>query len=161
MLRRLQTHFQLQHLLRLDNMIKIYDAKQSDLEYVMQYPINPEVTKNFEGLTLDGWCKTGVCDGEILGVGGVVVFWPGVGEGYYCLSGHVADHKIEAVLCIKQMIELSFKELVLHRLQTTIRKDFKQAIKLVEHAGFILETPNGMAKYTQEGIDSYLYSIVR
>lgn len=139
--------------------IEIVNAKQSDLEYVLAHPMNPAVVKGFSSLRLSGWCKTVIYEGNILGVGGVVVYWPGVGEGYYILSEHAREHKVRMALCLKRIIALSFEELNLHRLQATVRKDFTQAAKLIEQAGFELE--GNMKKYTPDKIDTYLYAFTK
>jgi RimJ/RimL family protein N-acetyltransferase len=139
--------------------IEIRDSVQSDLDYVRNNPIDPKVVKEFTDLKLSGWVKTALLDGKILGFGGVIVFWKGVGEGFYCLSKEAADHKLEMISCIKSIIDLAFKELGLHRLQSVIRVDFERAIRLAEYVGFKKE--GKMRKHTADKIDCFIFSIVK
>lgn len=138
------------------NIIDLRDATQEDLEYVRQYPINPEVTKHFGDVSITGWAKTGLVNKQIVGVGGVVVFWPGVGEGWYALSEHANTYKVAVALYITKLIETAAEELKLHRLQTTVRVDFAKAIKLIEYAGFVKE--GCMKQYTEDKKDTYIYA---
>jgi len=139
--------------------IEIRDATQEDLDYVIEYPINEAVTKDFKDVKIAGWAKTALIDDIILGVGGCIVFWPGMAQGWYALSNHAEYNKIGVVRCLKEMIDLAFKELNLHRLETTIRSDFVQAQKFIEYAGFEFE--GTMRKYTEDKKDAYLYALVR
>ena len=139
-------------------MIDIRIATPEDLDYCREHPINPAVTEHYKGLKLTGWAYTALIEGKILGIGGVVVYWPGVAEGWYCLSEEANNHKISLVHCIKKVTAKAFKDLNLHRLQTTIRLDFTQAKELVEHTGFELE--GVMKKYTEDKQDAYLYALV-
>lgn len=138
-------------------MIDIRTATQADLDYVIAHPMNDEVTKHFANMKLNGWAKTALLDGDIMGVGGCVVFWKGVAQGWFALSVHAESHKIQMITCIRGIIKDSFTELRLHRLETTIREDFVHAIKLIESAGFKLE--GTMKKYTEDGKDAFLYAL--
>ncbi|GAF70615.1 unnamed protein product [marine sediment metagenome] len=136
--------------------IVLRDATQKDLEYVRQYPINPEVTKHFEDVKIAGWAKTGLINNQILGVGGIVIFWPGVGEGWYALSEYANTYKIAVAMFITRYIDIAVAELKLHRFQTTIRADFRKAIKLIEVAGLVRE--GTMLQYTEDKKDAHIYA---
>lgn len=140
-------------------MIEIRQATQADLEYVKANPIDENVIKDFLDVKLSGWAKTALIDGKIVGVGGVVQYWPHVAEGWYCLSKEAAQYKTQMVKCIRKITEQAIKELDLHRIQSTIRVDFERAIKLAEFVGFKCE--GKMAKYTADGFDAYIYAIVK
>ena len=120
--------------------------------------MNAEVVKNFADVKISGDAVTGVHEGKILGVGGCVLWWPGVAEGWYALSEHVDNHKVSAVLCLNRMIEELVKRHNLHRLQTTIRTDFEHAIKLVEFVGFSFE--GTLKAYTEDKKDVYMYALI-
>lgn len=137
-------------------LIELRDATQEDLAYVRLYPINPEVTKHFEDVKIVGWSKTGLINNQILGVGGVVVFWPGVGEGWYALSEHANTYKIAVAMFLTRFIDIAAAELKLHRFQTTIRTDFVKAIKLIEVAGLVRE--GKMIQYTEDKKDTFIYA---
>lgn len=138
-------------------MIEIVDAKQKDLDYVRNHPLDENVAKRFNDVKLTGWAKTVAYNGDILGVGGVVVYWPGVGEAWLFLSKHVIEHKLKAAFYVRSMMQTSIEELNLHRLQCTVRADFHKAIKMVERVGFLRE--GVMKAYTEDKIDTYMYGI--
>lgn len=139
-------------------MIEIRNALQSDLDEVRQDSIDI-AAKNYPNWDLNGWAKTAIIDGQIVGVGGCVVYWEGVGEGWFCLSKKVLAHKIEILNCIKEIIEQAFSELKLKRMQVSERTDSPQTIKMAEALGFKRE--GLMKSYLPDGMDAYLYSMVR
>lgn len=136
-------------------MITIRKATQEDLDFARQNPIEVAV-KEYPRLELGGIAKTGLVDGEIVGVGGVVIYWEGVGEGWIILSKKVLNFKIEVVMCIKEMMEQVIVDCRLRRLQVTVRVDFPQAKKLVETLGF--EQEGLMRKYLPDGTDCWIYA---
>ena len=136
----------------------IVNAEQKDLDYARENALYDNV-KEYPPLELTGWSKTLIIDDEIIAVGGVVVFWPGVGEAWLQLTKHAEKHKIALVRCVRLIMALAFKELNLHRMEATAT--FDEARKFNESMGFKCETPDGMRKYTQNGKTAYLYSIVR
>ncbi len=138
--------------------IEIRTATQSDLDYCRDNPINPAVTEQYKDFNIVGYAKTGLIDGKILGVGGAVVYWNGVAEGWYCLSTEANNHKVALVNCLNEMIKQTIADLKLHRLQTVIRVDFIKAKRFIEAAGFELE--GTMRRYTEDGIDAFLYSLI-
>lgn len=139
-------------------MIKIRDATQEDLDYLKQNPIEGAV-KNYPKLELNGSAKTAIVDGEIVGVGGVVVYWTGVGEAWIILSNKAKEFKVEIIMCINRIMEQMIFENRLRRLQVTVRTDFPQAKKLVEALGF--ECEGLMKKYLPDGTDCWIYALVR
>lgn len=136
----------------------IVNAEQRDLDYARENALYDNV-KEYPQFKITGWSKTLMIDNEIIAVGGVVVFWPGVGEAWLQLTKNAENHKIALVRCVRIMIALAFKELKLHRMESTAT--FDEARIFNEYLGFKCETPDGMEKYTQNGKTAYLYSIVR
>lgn len=139
-------------------MITIRNATQEDLDYLKQNPIEGAV-KNYPKLELGGIAKTGIVDGEIVGIGGVVIYWKGVAEGWIILSGKVKEFKVETIMCIDRIMEQMILDNGLRRLQVTVRTDFPQAKKLVEALGF--ECEGLMKKYSPDGTDVWMYALVR
>jgi RimJ/RimL family protein N-acetyltransferase len=139
-------------------MIEIRDALQSDLDLVRQDSIDV-AAKNYPNWDLNGWAKTALIDGQIIGVGGCVVYWEGVGEGWFCLSKKALEHKIGIFKCIQRIIEQAFLELKLKRMQVSERADSSQTIKMAEALGFNRE--GLMKSYLPDGTDAYLYALVR
>ena len=136
-------------------MIELRQATQEDLDYVKANPIE-KAAKDYVDLPLSGYARTAVVDGDVIGVGGVVVYWKGFGEAWVILSEKANDHKVEMVLCIEKFIEEAIAELDLQRLQCTARTDFPKGIELIEHLGFKRE--GLMRCYNPDGSDAYMYA---
>jgi len=139
-------------------MTDMRDATQSDLDYCRENSIDPQA-KTFPDLQKSSWAKLAIFDGVILGCGGCVVYWNGCAEGWFCLTKESQEHKVVTINAIRDVIEMAFKELKLHRMQVTERIDNPQSIKLVEYLGFKRE--GLMIKYAPDGTDTYLYAMVK
>jgi RimJ/RimL family protein N-acetyltransferase len=139
-------------------MITLRKALQSDLDYVRDNPLYPENTKHFMGLNLQGWAKTALFEDKIMGIGGVIMHWPGVGEGWFALSKHAGEYKQAMVLCVIEVMDAAIAELKLHRLEAIVRVDFTECEKLLKKCGFVCE--GRMRQYTQDKIDAYLYVLI-
>jgi len=138
--------------------IEIRDAKPEDLDYCRKNGIDEDM-KVYPNWDLTGWTKTMLIDGEIVGIGGIVIYWQGMGEGWICVSKNIEKHPVKSVLRLKNLLMEVLKELDLRRLQVAVRFDFAQAIKLVQALGFEKECL--MKKYLPGGKNAWLYSIVR
>jgi RimJ/RimL family protein N-acetyltransferase len=119
-------------------MIEIRDSIQSDVDYVVENPIE-EACKKYGKFTLSGQAKTGLVNGKIIGVGGVIEHWKGMGECWIILSKNVLEHKVEAAICIKRIVEQFIKDLELFRLECSCRADFEKARDMIEFLGFQYE----------------------
>ena len=139
----------------------IKDATQEDLDWVRNNPYDEKYVKQFKDFPLTGWSKTWIIDDKIIMVGGVVQYWQGFGEGWFCLSKYAKNYKIKVINFLRFMIQEVMKELSLNRLQVTVMEDLTQAMKLDEFLGFKCETPEGMKRYSPDGKTAYLFSITR
>ena len=138
--------------------IEIRNAIQADLDEVRKDSIDISA-RNYPDWDLNGWAKTGLIDGEIVAVGGCVVYWEGVGEGWICFSEKIKSHKIEAMKFFKKITEDAFLELKLWRMQVSERVDFPQSVKMAEFLGFKCE--GLMKSYLPDGTDAWLYALVK
>jgi RimJ/RimL family protein N-acetyltransferase len=139
-------------------MIEILDAKQADLDYCRQNTIDGAI-KEYPQKLIDGFSKTAFVDGEPIAIGGLVIYWPGVGESWLILSKKANDHKTEITRCIRRIVKQFVTENKLHRLQVNVRTDFPQARKLVEHLGFVYE--GTLKRYTPNGVDCWMFAKTR
>lgn len=135
--------------------IKIRQIQDGDLEWVKQSPLE-EAVKNYPDICPPNTTYTGLVDDKIVGVGGVVIFWEGVGEGWIMLRKDVLDFKISMYKCVQRMMDLVVKHHQLKRLQVVVRTDFPQAKKMVEALGFKQE--GLMTKYCPDKTDAWLYA---
>jgi RimJ/RimL family protein N-acetyltransferase len=136
--------------------IEIRQATQEDLDFVRANSID-KAAKNYGDMQIAGWAKTVLIDGDIIGVGGVVVYWQGCGEGWFQLSKQSLNHKIEIVRCIRNVIRQAFEELKLKHLQVTERPDFPQSIKMAESFGF--KRVGLLRNYLPDGTDAFIYDM--
>jgi hypothetical protein len=138
-------------------MITTRIANQEELEYVRLNPIE-DATKGYPHLDLNGYALSAIVEGKVVGVGGVIPMWDGVGEGWFILTKDVLNCKVEIILVIHKIMKRMFEDLKLWRLQAHTRVDFPKAIELLEHLGFKRE--GRMSMYLPDKSDAYLYSRV-
>jgi hypothetical protein len=139
-------------------MIEIRPATQVDLEHCRQNPLE-DATKDYPHLDLNGYALTGLIDGKIAGVGGVVVLWEGVGQGWFILTKDVLNYKVEIVLLLHKVFDKAIEDCKLWRAEAAIRCDFPRAIALIEHLGFTRE--GCMRKYFPDKTDAFIYAKVK
>jgi RimJ/RimL family protein N-acetyltransferase len=106
-----------------------------------------------------GPCFTGQEDGKVLGSGGMVLMWPGVGEGWMVLSKEVETMKRYAYETIIEHLIKVASDLNLRRIQAHCDSNVPNAVKFLEQIGFQRE--GLMRGYGEDGSDHYLYAIVR
>jgi len=102
---------------------------------------------------------TAIFDDKIVGVGGMIILWDGVGEMWLMLT---ADCKREGIFgivafqAIRNKVDELIKDHKMRRVQCTVRVDFPQARKMVVALGFKLE--GLMREYCPDGCDVWLYA---
>ena len=133
---------------------------QSDIDFIKSNPLDDRV-KTYPELTPMGDCVTGVHNGVIWGVGGVVVHWEGMGEFWLMLTkGFNKDLSGSTILReIMSFVEDKIEEHNLHRAQAVIRFDYVEAIKMIEFLGF--EREGVLRNYLPGPKDAYMYSRIR
>lgn len=107
---------------------------------------------------------TGIYKGEIIGCGGVRIFWEGVGEGWILLPDNIKQitpnrsHRI-----VKEYLNKIIDERNLQRVQITPQCEWIPGLTYARWLGFEIE--GKMRKYLPgnngELVDCYLMSIIR
>ncbi|MBE3144556.1 MAG: hypothetical protein IMZ61_11625 [Planctomycetes bacterium] len=92
------------------------------------------------------YAKTGpaitmLLDTVVLAIGGVIQFWPGVGEAWMMVSPLGRKSGLSLYRCMGDFLDKCFKEYGFHRIQASILYDHKEAHKCVMRLGFV---PEGM-----------------
>ena len=133
---------------------------QSDLDYVKANPLQESV-KALPDMHPIGDCRTASIGDVIIGVGGVVLLWPGVGEFWLMLTKDVKEHtsSLTVMRGIKEFIDEIIEVRGIDRAQSILRADFDAAIKMNEFLGFKRE--GLMRKYLPDGSDAYIYARVK
>jgi len=136
----------------------IRELQDGDLEYVRENPLE-EAVKNYPKLIPTPPAFTAIFDDKIVGVGGMIILWDGVGEMWLMLT---ADCKREGVFgiiafgAIKNKVDELIEKHKMRRVQCTVRVDFPKARKMVEALGFRQE--GIMLSYCPDGGDVWRYA---
>lgn len=139
-------------------MIEIRDLQNGDIEYVRENPLEGAV-KNYPKMIPTPPAFTALFEDKIVGVGGLLILWDGVGEMWLMLT---ADCKREGIFgimalqAIKDKVDELIREHKMRRVQCTVRVDFPKARKMVEALGFTLE--GLMRCYCPDGSDVWLFA---
>ncbi len=132
-------------------------ATQADLEYVKQNPFELAVRGYPDMEIPDENCYTVFCEDEILGVGGLVLKWEGVGLLWLmCTADFKKVGHIAAFHAIQEIMEYVIKDNNLWRAEAAVRTDFPIAIRMVEFFGYKRE--GLMKKYCPDKGDAFLYA---
>lgn len=119
---------------------------------------NPNFSGNFNMTTIEsGPCYCGRTGGKIIGVGGVVIFWPGVGEAWSSYSpAALANHRREVFAYSKKFLEIAEQTHELWRIQAIINP--KVSAAWPKHLGFEFE--GTLKKYNTDGTDAHIWARV-
>ncbi len=123
-------------------MLEIRPIQDGDLEYVRENPFQ-ESLKYYPPLKASPISSfTCLFDGDIVAVGGVIDFFPGVGEVWLMLTKQARKEGVFGIIAITA-IEKKMNELIvehkLWRTEANVRTDFPQAIKMIKAFGFEYE----------------------
>lgn len=134
-------------------------ATQEDMALVRLDPFEGSI-KDYPYMEIpDDNCYTGIFESEIVGVGGLVMKWEGVGLLWLMLTNRCRKNDVFGLIALRA-IKGKMDELIennhLWRAEATVRTDFPQAIKMIEFFGF--EREGLMRKYCPDKADAYLYS---
>ena len=101
--------------------------------------------------------------GKVIGLGGIVKIWDGVGIGGLAFSSEAmtsGNNETSRWLHRSILVEMTsiIQELGLHRVETTVACDYPDRCRWIEHIGFRDE--GLMRKYGPDGKDHYRYAWV-
>jgi hypothetical protein len=86
-----------------------------------------------------GPAYTGLVDGEVVAIAGVVLLWPGVAEGWVFGSPKIAKYKKSFCRHVRNKLAEIEKEHKLWRVQATIVSGWSGLMRFVEFLGFQFE----------------------
>ena len=136
-------------------MIEIRQYQEGDIDSVRRDPLEQAV-KSYPDMHPQDYTLTALMDGEVIGVGGIVMLWEGVAEGWILLAEEVLDFKVATYKCLVRMVDKAIKDNNLRRLEAVIRTDFPQAVKMAERLGFNREGKK--IGYCPDGQDVWIYA---
>lgn len=112
--------------------------QDGDMEYVRQNPFQDEV-KNYPEMIIPAHTYTCIFDGEIVAVGGIKMYFEGVGESWVIMTKQSKKHGVFGLIAcraIEKKLNELMVELKVRRCEANVRKDFDIAIRFVEALGF-------------------------
>lgn len=133
-------------------------ATQEDLAFVRQNPFEDAVKGYPDVRCPDQNTYTVIYESRIVAVGGLQVEYEGVGLLWLMLTADCKKHDFYGVLAleaIREKMEYLIKINNLWRAYAVVRKDFLQAVKMMEFFGFHCEST--MEKYMPDKTDGLLY----
>ena len=96
---------------------------------------------------------------EIIGIAGVVILWPGVGEAWTFLNPSFKRYAKSIHRAVKEKLQEIMDTFNLHRVQTTVLDGFEAGIRWVKRLGF--EEEGIMKAYGPNGEDFIRFARVR
>lgn len=140
-------------------MLELRPLQQGDIEEVRKNPLEEAVKRYPDLPTPDNNAFSGFWDGELIGVGGVIILWEGVGELWLILSkDFIGISDIATFMAIRKKINELIANNNLWRVQAIVRDDFPKAIKMIEALGFHSE--GLLERYCPDKGDAIIYSRV-
>lgn len=130
------------------------------MDFVRANPFQEEV-KNYPDLPIPANTYTCIYDGEIVAVGGIKLFFEGVGESWIILTKQSRKSGIFGLIAcrtIKDKLDSLAVELNMRRVEAQVRKDFAIGIRFVEALGFNFNCER--EQWFPDGTSSMLYSKV-
>jgi len=150
----------------MDNMLYIVPYKKEHGQIILSYQMNHKILEadrhyiNVEGdaknLEQDHLAFTGMVNDKPIFAAGYKIFWGNVAECWLIATNEMSNYSLSVAKIIKKDFARIAKENKLQRVQTAIRKDFKEGIKFAEWLG--LEREGLMKNWGFDGSDQYMYA---
>ena len=121
-----------------DNMMEIRPYQDGDMAFVRQDPFQ-EAVKSYPELPIPQHTYTTVFDGVIVGVGGIKMYFEGVGEAWLIMTKQSKKDGIFGLIAcraIENKLNSLMAELKVRRCEANVRKDFPVALRFIEAIGF-------------------------
>ena len=150
----------------MDNMLYIVPYKKEHGQIILSYQMNHKILEadrhyiNVEGdaknLEQDHLAFTGMVNDKPIFAAGMKMIWGQVAEGWVIASNDMWKYPLGVAKAIKKDFARVAKEHNIKRVQSGIRKDFKEGIRFAEWLG--LERECLMKNWGFDGSDQYLYA---
>ena len=150
----------------MDNTLHIVPYTKAHGQFILSCQMNHKVLEadrhyiNVEGdaknLEQDHLAFTGIVNHKPIFAAGMKIIWGQVAEGWVIASSEMGKHPIGVAKAIKKDFARVAKENNITRVQSAIRKDFKQGLRFAQWLG--LEEEGLMKKFGFDGTDQYMYA---
>ena len=150
----------------MDNILHIVPYTAEHGQFILSCQMNHKVLEadknyiNIEGnaknLEQDHLAFTGLVNNKPIFAAGMKMIWGQVAEGWVIATQDVWNYPLSVAKAIKKDFARVAKENNIIRVQTAIRKDFKEGQRFAEWLG--LENEGLMRKFGFDGTDQYRYA---
>ena len=150
----------------MDNILYIVPYTAQHGKFILSQQMNHKVLEadrhyiNVDGdaknLVQDHLAFTGIVNNKPIFAAGMKMVWGQVAEGWVIATDEMWKHPIAISKAIKKDFARVAKEHNIKRVQSGIRKDFKEGIRFAEWLG--LEREGLMKNWGFDGSDQYLYA---
>lgn len=141
-------------------MLKIRPIQTGDLEFVRANPYQESV-KDLPDVPMPLNAFAFEFNGKIVGIGGVRIFYKGVGESWLILTKHATKDSLfgfRMFYKIREQLNAVIAEHGLWRVEAQVRADSLEGIRLIENLGFTFDCTR--VQFCPDGSDMLLYSRV-
>ena len=118
--------------------MEIRPYQDGDMAFVRQNPFQDAV-KDYPELPIPEHTYTCVFEGEIVAVGGIKMYFEGVGEAWIIMTKQSKKDGIFGLIAcraIEDGLNSLMAELGIRRCEANVRKDFPVALRFIEALGF-------------------------
>ena len=150
----------------MDNILHIVPYTAQHGQFILSQQMNhKELEADRHYINVDGDAKnleqdhlafTGLADNKPIFAAGMKMIWGQVAEGWVIATSDMWKYPLGVARAIKKDFARVAKENNIVRVQTAIRKDFKQGQRFAEWLG--LENEGLMRKFGFDGTDQYRYA---
>ena len=150
----------------MDKQLHIVPYTKEHGEFILSCQMNHKVLEadrhyiNVEGnaknLEQNNLAFTGIVNYQPIFAAGMKMVWGRVAEGWVIATSEIWKNPLSVARAIKKDFARVAKEHNIERVQTAIRKDFKQGQRFAEWLG--LENEGLMRKFGFDGTDQYRYA---
>jgi len=150
----------------MDNKLNIIPYTKEHGQFILSCQMNHKILEadkdyiNCEGdaknLEQDNLAFTGMVNNKPIFAAGMKIVWGNVAEAWLIATDEMWEHPIGIAKAIKKDFARNAKEHNIKRVQTAIRKDFKEGIKFAEWLG--MEREGLMRNWGFDGSDQYMYA---
>jgi len=150
----------------MDKQLHIVPYTKEHGQFILSYQMNHKILEadrhyiNVEGnaknLEQDDLAFTGIVNYQPIFAAGMKMVWGRVAEGWVIATKDIWKNPLAVARTIKKDFARVAREHDIERVQTAIRKDFKQGQRFAEWLG--LENEGLMKKFGFDGTDQYRYA---
>ena len=147
----------------MDNILHIVPYTKEHGQFILSCQMNHKVLEadrkymeNSKNLVEQNLAFTGLVNNNPIFAAGMKIIWGQVAEGWVIATNEMWKYPIGVAKAIKKDFANVARQHNIKRVQTAIRKDFKQGLRFAEWLG--LENEGLMKSYGFDGSDQYRYA---